>query len=54
MKGGWKRVVFISAFEKVAQVVIRYVSNGDLDFVLWSSSGRISFLGDLMMLFLTF
>jgi hypothetical protein len=49
-----EKVMFLSAFKKVAQVVIRSVSNGDLDLVLWSSSGRISFLGDLMMLFLIF
>jgi hypothetical protein len=44
----------MSAFKKAARVVVCSVSDGDLDLVLWSSSGRSSFLNDLMMFFLIF
>jgi hypothetical protein len=54
MKGGWEKVMFMSAVKKVARAVVCSVSDGGLDLVLWSSSGCNLFLGDLMMLFLMF
>jgi hypothetical protein len=46
--------MFMSAFKKVAHSVVCSVSDVDRDFVLWSSSGRSSFLGNLMMFFVVF